>query len=599
MGNSASTSSADEERAFIHQLGERFPLGDAELRKWTWVVEKTQGSNSTVSLATLAAWSSAYGDCREFDRDPPSTRKDQSERVFKTTSLVEQNIFTDRLSDVIIRVALRVSLEGEQGGPASYQHDLNSATSLATEGEQWYSIQSTIKKCSSSFCENHRGSLDSFLEGLSVSHGRRGTRSSLRLLFKIASCYSDGKGAKATRLVQISYQLTLAASFLRSIALNEMHQMNQSSGPNQERELKSMTDSLLTFAKDQRQRTHYSSGGNDTDVSLDEFTDWAETNVPLIASAMPTFIHVLFHFFSRRKNDGEDDPPCFPPGVTPIWLPRVTTVDRTQSDSRNAPTSILVDDASKFALACTSMNIASGRWHRLFTSDLNGMSINYMLSSILGYGGATLIVIRSKDSSDQGKCCTSLLGAYTGVPWVERPAFYGNSSAFLFRLGPDPMSVCRPKGGGEKNFMYFNREARSKGYDGLAHGLGLGGSPESPRLFLDEGLDSCRASDSDLTFEKGALLSGAHENSSHFEVECMEVFGVGTWREVSEGLLARANVREEKEKEIRKAMKGAKGQFLEDMKSGVMGTKVFAHREQMRGRDGDCSLECEEDAEPS
>lgn len=144
--------------------------------------------------------------------------------------------------------------------------------------------------------------------------------------------------------------------------------------------------------------------------------------------------------------------------------------------------------------------------------------------------------------------------------------------------------------------MYFNREARSKGYDGLAHGLGFGGSPEAPRLYLDEVLDSCRASDSDLTFEKGALLSGVDDDTSHFEVESMEVFGVGTWREVSEGLLARARVREEKQKEIRKAMKGAKGQFLEDMKSGVMGTKVFAHREQMRGRDGDCSLECEDAA---
>jgi len=100
-----------------------------------------------------------------------------------------------------------------------------------------------------------------------------------------------------------------------------------------------------------------------------------------------------------------------------------------------------------------------------------------------------------------------------------------------------------------------------------------------------------------LTFEQGALLSGADDDSYHFEVECMEVFGVGTWREVDEGLLARARVREEKQKEIRKVLKGAKGEFLKDMRSGVMGTKIFAHREQMRGRDGDCSLECEEATE--
>ena len=599
MGNSASTSSAEEEQAFIHRLGDRFPLGDAELRKWTWVVEKIQDS-STVSLATLAAWSSVYGEFYPHrsgdDCDLPVAKTKLADRVFKATSLVEQDIFTNHLSEAIVRVALRISLEG---GPSSDQHDLNLAKSLATEGEHWYSIQSTIKKYAVD-----SSVLDSFLEGFSVSHGRRGTRSSLRLLFEIASCYSGGEGAGAARLVQISYQLTLAASYLRSIALNEI-QVDLNQSPSQDGELKSMIDSLLSFATDRRQqRTHYSgigypathvtSGDSDTDVSLDEFTDWAETNAPLVASSLPTFIHVLFHYFSLRNNDGEDEPPRFPPGVTPIWLPRVTA-DRTQGDPRNAPTSILVDDASKFLLACTSVKNASGRWHRLFASDADGMSMNRMLNSILGYGGATLIVIRSKDLSDRGKCCTSLLGAYTGVPWVESPAFYGNSSAFLFRLGPDPFSVCRPKGGGE-NYMYFNREARSKGYDGLAHGLGFGGSPEAPRLYLDEVLDSCRASDSDLTFEKGALLSGVDDDTSHFEVESMEVFGVGTWREVSEGLLARARVREEKQKEIRKAMKGAKGQFLEDMKSGVMGTKVFAHREQMRGRDGDCSLECEDAA---
>lgn len=491
MGNSASATSAEEERAFVHKLGDRFPLGDAELRKWTWVVGKIQGSKS-LSLATLAAWSSVYGDfdpdrSGEIDCDLPSARTKQADRVFKATSLVEQDIFTDHLGDAIIRVALRISLEG---GPSSDQHHLNLATSLATEGGQWYSIQSTIKNCAVD-----SSVLDSFLEGLSVSHGRRGTRSSLRLLFEIASCYSDGEGAVAARLVQISYQLTLAAAFLRSIALNEMQMQVDLKQSSSDIGLKSMTDSLLSFAKDQRQRAHYSgigypttqiaSGGSDTDVSLDEFTDWAETNVPLVASSLPTFIHVLFHFFSRRNNDGEDDePPRFPPGVTPIWLPRVT-VDRTKGVSKNAPTSIFVDDASKFPLACTTMNIASGRWHRLFASDVDGMSMSCMMSSILGYGGATLIVIRSKDSSERGKCCTSLLGAYTGVTWVESPAFYGNSSAFLFHLGPDPFSVCRPKGGGE-NFMYFNREARSKGYDGLAHGLGFGGSPEAPRLYLDE-----------------------------------------------------------------------------------------------------------------
>jgi hypothetical protein len=38
-------------------------------------------------------------------------------------------------------------------------------------------------------------------------------------------------------------------------------------------------------------------------------------------------------------------------------------------------------------------------------------------------------------------------------------------------------------------------------------------------------------------------------------------------------------------------MKGAKGQFLEDFQSGLVGSKLFQHRNEMRGRDGGCELD--------
>ena len=119
-----------------------------------------------------------------------------------------------------------------------------------------------------------------------------------------------------------------------------------------------------------------------------------------------------------------------------------------------------------------------------------------------------------------------------------------------------------------------------------------------PRLYIDEVLDGCRAASEDLTFEKGALLSGLTDPStSHFEVEAIEAWGVGTSQIVEEALTARDDQRIDKQKQIRKLMKGAKGQFLEDFQSGLAGNKLFQHRDQIRGREGECSLDDTEEEE--
>ena len=144
----------------------------------------------------------------------------------------------------------------------------------------------------------------------------------------------------------------------------------------------------------------------------------------------------------------------------------------------------------------------------------------------------------------------------------------------------------------------MKRTSSSKGYDSLSHGIGFGGSSDLPRLYIDEVLDGCRAASEDLTFEKGALLSGLTDSStSHFEVEAMEAWGVGTSQIVEEALTARDDQRIDKQKQIRKAMKGAKGQFLEDFQSGLTGNKLFQHRDQIQGREGDCSLDNKEEEE--
>jgi len=63
-----------------------------------------------------------------------------------------------------------------------------------------------------------------------------------------------------------------------------------------------------------------------------------------------------------------------------------------------------------------------------------------------------------------------IFGAFTGSSWKESGSFYGKDDVFLFQIDPC-VGVYRPRSlSGGSNFMYCNSFARSKGYDGQAHG---------------------------------------------------------------------------------------------------------------------------------
>jgi hypothetical protein len=182
----------------------------------------------------------------------------------------------------------------------------------------------------------------------------------------------------------------------------------------------------------------------------------------------------------------------------------------------------------------------------------------------------------------------SIFGAYTSSAWKESKDFYGNTDCFLFQILPST-SVIRPSGNGE-NFMYCNSYARSRGYDKQAHGIGFGGSVHEPRLFIAESFDNCQAAPADLTFEKGHLLSEGSGGGTgkEFEIDSLEVWGVGGTEMVMEALGARTKQRDIRQAAINKARKVDKAAFLEDFQSGLLESKAFAHRTQIQGRDGAC-----------
>lgn len=610
MGNSASTKSdVTKEKAFIQSLGDRFPLGDSEFRKFVWCYKNYADGTQLPAgigeslLEYLGMWSSLYGlyeSTSYVDPIPPA------QKLIEALKLVEEHIFTPGLGICLIERALCLGLSKQRQNvntscSAKFPKTSMSAQETLIWKTNYFSILSVINQGPSNY------PLEDFLEGVSASCGRRGSRAALTKLFML-SCKNGSKTADASDVIYTAYCITLAASYLKNVATKSTNNDWKYFVPQKsEKNTKAMVQSLINSASKQRISVGGFSGGNfDSDsnasVSLDEFVEWAEATAPLISSVLPTFLHVLFSYFvpTNTFTEGNDKGPRFPFGVTPLWIPSLTVETK---ESANSPASSMIVDPSNslfdlFALACTSLPLASGRWHRLFSSEANGLSCNRLMHSILGYGGPTLVLIRAKNN-------LGTFGAYTFTPWThESGAFYGNSDCYLFRLGPDPFALYRPKGSGvlsmdmertgskgeTRNYQYFNPEARSKGYDGLAHGIGFGGTPEKPRLYIDEVLDGSCAQADDLTFENGQLLSGTASNGS-FEVEAIEAWGIGSSQQITDALFTRDGQRDDAAKKIRQAMKGAKGQFLEDFQSGLAGNKLFQHRDQIRGRDGDCGLE--------
>ena len=147
--------------------------------------------------------------------------------------------------------------------------------------------------------------------------------------------------------------------------------------------------------------------------------------------------------------------------------------------------------------------------------------------------------------------------------------------------------------------MYCNSKARSKGYDGQAHGIGFGGTVDQPRLFISETFEGCVAATGNMTFKAGALLppppTPDTPPTKFFDIESVEVWGVGGSDIVAEALGSRDKQREIAAANIQKARKVDKAQFLDDFNSGLLFSKAFAHKQQVAGRVDVCVSDDDDD----
>jgi len=356
--------------------------------------------------------------------------------------------------------------------------------------------------------------VNSFLYNLTRCLGRKQPRHSLEVLFECCRRTIDGiQMAKAHDLITLGFRLAVSAHVLSS-------EQTEDFIPPEESALLNLSKSLLMAIPNSCTLEHAGM------VSKEVFVEWAERTSPLLFTVLPTFMHAMLFselpFSSARQN---------------FLFPRL---DQKSSffECQFSP--------RLFSYGCMSQTCGS-QWKQLFTSEVDGLSFNRLCLQIMGYAGPTLMIIRASDHPE------GIFGAFSPHTWKESKDFFGNCDCFLYQLEPITQVYYHQRM--ENNFVYCNPEARSKGYDQQAHGLGFGGNCQQPRLFISENLDGCIASSADLTFENGALLPAleGRQEKEHFDLQTLEVWGVGGELIISEALQARREYRMERDKKMRKA----------------------------------------------
>mmetsp|Transcript_26348 Transcript_26348/g.53991 ORF Transcript_26348/g.53991 Transcript_26348/m.53991 type:complete len:440 (-) Transcript_26348:57-1376(-) len=260
-------------------------------------------------------------------------------------------------------------------------------------------------------------------------------------------------------------------------------------------------------------------------------------------------------------------------------------------------------------LASNDPEMMGGEWRRLYSSATgDGLSFHHLLSALRGYDGPTVLIVGTVPSAAHvlnsgGKQNAGTLGIFTTTPWIESDEFFGTDDCFLFsiHLEENEVKTIRPTAAASKskrsNYMYCypssltakNRRSHNAGdnTDGAVYGIGMGGKPSQPRLHLTETLEECRALAFDTTFEDGALLPGdGAESLYYFDVDALEVWGVGGEGWIQGALKAREAERKKTEAALQKARTVDKSQFVEDFRSGLLdgGRALFGHSEQIAGR---------------
>mmetsp|Transcript_31166 Transcript_31166/g.54145 ORF Transcript_31166/g.54145 Transcript_31166/m.54145 type:complete len:494 (+) Transcript_31166:421-1902(+) len=475
---------------------------------------------------------------------------------------------------------------------------------------------------------------DQFLEIVSNILGLQGHHQKDSFEFVCNVLYSSGdESIPAKDVVELCFHSASALHFLlQEDAFGDTMELIERRNISEENNMiQSMTNSLLEYATNSRGNHNfggYGDAGASTDTSTAatiadgritkrEFSEWQRKVVPdLIYCSMAKFQHVLLFPQSQRQTA---NPFPFLRSSKEITSRTTTKMkageimpisshvfgDNFMSAASSTATTLLSPPV--FAFTSISMPKFGDKWYRIFAGAEDGWTFHQLEHSIMGYEGPTLLVIQAH--SNNKKDGTVTFGAYTASKWEKNKRdFFGTSDCFLFQLHPT-LRILKslPKmgtRGGHYMFFHSNTNVNTTNpsrKDDLTQGLGFGGTVRNPRLFIDSHLEECHVSHQDTSFEEGHIGFPPSDDpfssqsfSSTLHIDSLEIYAVGEEETIRRGFRAQYQHRDIADANLRNARTVDTAAFLDDMRSGVIETKAFAHRGQVDGRAHGC-MKGEED----
>jgi len=410
-----------------------------------------------------------------------------------------------------------------------------------------------------------------FLEAVAGGTGRRSPRMVLKIIHACC-CYHPEKDnatvgtvANATQLIALCYRIAMACHLLQQDQTTEedLQTLKAACMEYQTSIPTSLVDSLIK------------QNGGVPSVSVDTFVTWAEATAPHLAHVLSTFLYLALSLIMKPK--------CT------FSFPHLGD---TESTFIKNPI-----DSLGFTFACMDPRL-SRKWHRLYTTEADGMAFTQIKMALIGYGGPTVLLIRPTT----GK---GAFGYFTTSFWKESRHFYGDSDSFLFRAEPtlgvyralrDTEEDTYPDNNSSstqmlpsktqykvgRNYMYLNTSTRSVIPDQLPHGICFGGTHTQPRLQLNESFENCTALVRDETYEEGPLL--ADDWDLHFDIDVLEVWGLGSSEEEIQSALELGHKqRAIMESTLARSQHVDKTKFLDLFQTGLIPNAIYEHRETARG----------------
>lgn len=223
-----------------------------------------------------------------------------------------------------------------------------------------------------------------------------------------------------------------------------------------------------------------------------------QSDIGKIKSYLSTRFPILFSSFSRYVKSQLFDTPQ-------IKLPIVPIPDRN-----------IHKVLELLYFSSTTLAANGAELHRIYLSDIDGLSFNRIAAAISGYQGPMIMVIKL-----QGDI---IIGAYIGDNLKDNAMISGSMDTFLFTLSGGFRTFKSEFGQGGGKFIYFNSKlAKSVKYP---KGLGFGGDITEARVWIDDDIEECFVSDSGLTYEFGNIVEG-DGGKKKIVVFNIEVWGCG------------------------------------------------------------------------